>query len=30
VAVQEVRYEHGSQPVDDYTFQYGNGNAKHQ
>jgi len=30
VAVQEVRWvEGGSQPADDYTFFYGNGNANH-
>jgi hypothetical protein len=30
VAVQEVRwYKGGSQPVDNYTFFYGNGNANY-
>jgi hypothetical protein len=30
VAVKEVRWdEGGSQPADDYTFLYGNGNANH-
>jgi exonuclease III len=30
VSVQEVRWDKdGSQPADDYTFFYGNGNAKH-
>jgi len=30
VAVQEVRWvEGGSQPADNYTFLYGNGNANH-
>jgi hypothetical protein len=30
VAIQELRWvEGGSQPADDYTFFFGNGNANH-